>query len=164
MNKAGLALSQTRSAEATLADAWRRVSERQSAEHEWAYNGRRFHDECLGHIHALAEVAPRYGADVDDEEEDRQYFQGIAGRLRERVSEVVARRPASGLLLLRDQRTMFTLGYAASFHWIVLGQVAQAIRDQQLLTLVDRCHQDVLTQVKWVKSEIKASAPQVLCT
>jgi hypothetical protein len=162
MNKIGLAMSQTRAAEATLADAWLRVGERESIDHEWLYNARHFHTQCLGHIAQLAAFADTYGADVE-EKEDTEFFHSLMGRMRHKVAELVGRRPEAGLLLLRDQRLLFTLGYATSFHWIVLGQVAQVMRDPDLLTMVDQCHKDILTQVKWVKSEIKVAAPQVIC-
>jgi hypothetical protein len=162
MNKIGLAMSQTRAAEATLADAWLRVGERQSIDQEWFYNARHFHTQCLGHIDRLAGFAPKYGAEVE-EKEDSEFFHSLMGKMRHKMAEIVGRRPESGLLLLRDQRLVFTLGYATSFHWIVLGQVAQAMRDRDLLTMVDHCHKDILTQVKWIKSEIKVASPQVLC-
>lgn len=162
MNKIALAMSQTRTAESTLASAWLRVGERESIDQEWLYNARHFHTQCLGHIEQLAKIAPRYGAEID-EEEDSEFFHSVMGKMRHKVAEMVGRRPESGLLLLRDQRLVFTLGYATSFHWIVLGQVAQAMRDHELLTMVDHCHKDILTQVKWIKSEVKAASPQVIC-
>jgi hypothetical protein len=98
-----------------------------------------------------------------DAKSDRDFFHGVMGKARHRMAELVGRRPESGLLLLRDQRMMFTLAYATSFHWIVLGQVAQVMRDEDLLTMVDHNHKETLTQVKWVKSEVKVAAPQILC-
>jgi hypothetical protein len=162
MNKIGLAMSQTRTAEATLADAWLRVGERESIDHEWLYNARHFHTQCVGHIEQLAEFAGKYGAEVE-EKEDSEFFQSLMGKMRHKVAELVGARPEAGLLLLRDQRMIYTLGYATTFHWIVLGQVAQVMRDRDLLTMVDHCHKDILTQIKWVKSEIKMASPQVIC-
>ncbi|HEU5035348.1 MAG TPA: hypothetical protein VFT62_11430 [Mycobacteriales bacterium] len=162
MNKIGLALSQTRTAEASLASTWLRVGERESVDHEWLYNARHFHTQCLEHIEDLAKFAPKYGSDID-EKEDRDFYDGLMGKTRHKISEMIGRRPESGLLLLNDQRLVYTLCYAVSFHWTVLGQVAQAMRDRDLLTMVDHNHKDILTQVKWVKAEIKVSSPQVLC-
>ncbi|HWB67182.1 MAG TPA: hypothetical protein VG708_10185 [Mycobacteriales bacterium] len=163
MNKIGLALAQTRSAEATLADAWLRVGERQSVDQEWLYNGRHFRGQCLSHIDDLTRFAPKYDASVDSKE-DNEFFQRLKGKARHTVSMLIGRRPESGLVLMRDQRMLFTLGYATSFHWIVLGQVAQASRDHDLLTMVDHNHKEILTQIKWLKTEIKSVAPQVLCS
>lgn len=162
MNKIAVAFSQTRLAEATLADAWRRVGQRESADQEWLHNATRFSTQCKQHIEDLARFAPRYGTEVD-EKDDGEFFHGTMGKMRHKVSELVGRRPESGLLLLRDQRLVYTLGYATAFHWTVMGQIAQAMRDIDLLTMVDHNHKDILTQVKWVKSEVKAASPQVFC-
>lgn len=163
MNKIAIAFSQTRTAEAALADAWLRVGERQSADHEWFHNANRFNVQCKEHIEELARFAPRYGTHME-EKDDTEFFHGMMGKLRHKVSELVGRRPESGILLMRDQRLIFTLGYATGFHWMVMGQIAQAMRDDELLTMVDHNHKDILTQIKWVKSEIKAASPQVFCS
>jgi hypothetical protein len=42
-----------------------------------------------------------------------------------------------------------------SFHWIIAGQLAQATRDHELLTLVDELHRETLTQIKWLKTQVK---------
>jgi hypothetical protein len=162
MNKTAIPFKQTRAAEAALGDAWLRVGERQSADQEWIYQARHFHQQCLDHIERLAEFAPKYGTDVDLKQ-DGDRIHGLLGKTRHKISELVGRRPESGLLLMRDQRMLFTLAYATSFHWIVMGQVAQACRDADLLTMVSQCHKQTLTQVKWLKSEIKVASPQVFC-
>jgi hypothetical protein len=49
-----------------------------------------------------------------------------------------------------------------SFHWLIAGQLAQATRDHELLTLVDELHRETLTQIKWLKSHAKRASPQAL--
>ncbi|MFE9093311.1 hypothetical protein [Streptomyces sp. NPDC007264] len=49
-------------------------------------------------------------------------------------------------------------------HWILLGQVAQAVRDHRLLEDVTVLHKETLTQIKWLKTRPKDAAPQVLAT
>jgi hypothetical protein len=44
----------------------------------------------------------------------------------------------------------------------MLGQVAQALRDRELLSQVDALHRQVLTQIKWVKTKVKEATPQVV--
>jgi hypothetical protein len=162
MNKIRLALSQTRAAEVKLANEWLRVGQRESVDHEWLYNARHFRTQCLQHVESLVPFAERYGGSLRAPTE-REALHQVMGTVRHTVAVLAGRRPEAGLLLLRDERRLFTLGYAASFHWIVLGQVAQVLRDDELLTVVDRNHKDVLTQVKWVKSEVKVSVPQIVC-
>jgi hypothetical protein len=45
---------------------------------------------------------------------------------------------------------------------MVLGQIAQATRDAELLATVDLLHRETLTQIKWLKSQVKEAAPQAL--
>jgi hypothetical protein len=49
-----------------------------------------------------------------------------------------------------------------SFHWLVAGQLAQATRDEELLGLVDELHRETLTQIKWLKTQVKQASPQAL--
>jgi hypothetical protein len=46
--------------------------------------------------------------------------------------------------------------------WIVVGQAAQAARDQELLDLVDGSRADLVVQSKWIETQLRAAAPQVL--
>lgn len=64
--------------------------------------------------------------------------------------------------MLRDLRQLYTATEEVSFYWIVLGQVAQAKRDRELLELVDMLHRELLTQVKWIKTRVKEASPQIL--
>jgi hypothetical protein len=52
--------------------------------------------------------------------------------------------------------------FTVSFHWIIAGQLAQAKRDPELLALVDELHRETLTQIKWLKTQVKQASPQAL--
>jgi hypothetical protein len=82
--------------------------------------------------------------------------------LRHKVSEALGRRPESGLLLLRSLRQLYLQAQEVSFDWIVAGQLAQATRDQELLAVVDELHRETLTQIKWLKTQVKQASPQAL--
>lgn len=84
----------------------------------------------------------------------------IAG-IRRKTSELLGQRPEAGLLL-RDLRQLYLMAEEASIHWLVLGQVAQALPDQDLLEEVSVLHKQTLTQIKWLKTRIKETCPQVL--
>lgn len=60
--------------------------------------------------------------------------------LRHKLSQLLGRRPESGLLLLRSLRQLYLQAQEVSFHWIVAGQLAQAVRDGELLAAVDELH------------------------
>jgi hypothetical protein len=40
--------------------------------------------------------------------------------------------------------------------------LAQATRDHELLAVVDELHRETLTQIKWLKTQVKQSSPQAL--
>jgi hypothetical protein len=82
--------------------------------------------------------------------------------LREKASEALGRRPATGLLLLHDLRDLHLAAARNSLHWQMLAQAAQATRDERLLALVTDCHPQTLRQLRWTNTQIKILAPQVL--
>ncbi|MEU6331862.1 hypothetical protein ABZ851_32100 [Streptomyces sp. NPDC047049] len=48
-----------------------------------------------------------------------------------------------------------------SIHWIMLGQVAHALGDHDLLADVSTLHGENLTQTKWIKTRLKEATPQL---
>jgi hypothetical protein len=56
----------------------------------------------------------------------------------------------------------FLLASQASIDWTVLGQGTQAVKDGELLALVNECHTDQLRALKWATTRIKEAAPQTL--
>jgi hypothetical protein len=70
--------------------------------------------------------------------------------------------PADALGLLHDLRTLFLAAEECSITWVMLGQAAQATRDDELLQVVTKCHEQTENQVKWFVTKIKTASPQVL--
>lgn len=87
---------------------------------------------------------------------------GVLSGLREKAAEAVAQRPGTGLLLLRDLRELHLSAAENSLHWEMLAQAAQAMRDEDLLAMVSRCHPRTLRQMRWTNTMIKNLAPQIL--
>jgi hypothetical protein len=161
MNKAGLLIAELHDAETGLARACRRVAERQAADHGTHYPCRTLAQQADERARRLRDAARRYDRDLSAP----RHSEGVAaavGALREKSSELMGRRPSSGLLLLRDLRELFLTAQAANVHWILLGQAAQALRDAELLEDTTRMHKELLTAVKWVKTRMKEAAPQVV--
>lgn len=86
----------------------------------------------------------------------------VRDAVREKGSELVGRRPESGMLLLRDLRKIYMLASEASINWAILGQGAQAAKDRELLQATKECHPDTLRALKWANTKIKETSPQVL--
>jgi hypothetical protein len=46
--------------------------------------------------------------------------------------------------------------------WTMIGQAAQALRDTDLVEVVQDCQQQTATQLKWLRTRMKQAAPQAL--
>lgn len=156
--KLGMAIEQLAGAEQRLATELERAGERHRAEHDVHHLSATLAGISRAHVEALAPFGERYGVEVDGS----GGASAVLAAVREKASELSGRRPEAGLLLLRDLRELFLLASDASLGWTVLGQAAQAARDEDLLEVVSECHPDTLRQLKWVTTRIKQAAPQAL--
>jgi hypothetical protein len=161
MNKIGRALRELYEAEEELADEYVKVGERLAAEHEVWYGCKRFAQQCHLHAETLRGHAARFEQDLPPAD-DAEVGETTTAALRHKLSELLGRRPESGLLLLRSLRQLYLQAQEVSFHWIVAGQIAQAVRDGELLAAVDELHRETLTQIKWLKAQVKIASPQAL--
>jgi hypothetical protein len=163
MNKTGLLLSELHEAETDLAAEYRAVADRQAADHGTHYPCLTLAQQCDTHAARVREMADHYAKDISEPHQSHPVA-AAAGAIRQKASELVGRHPQSGLLLLRDLRELYLKAQAVSVHWILLGQLAQAVRDPGLLDEVTALHKETLTQIKWLKTRLKDAAPQVLAT
>jgi hypothetical protein len=67
-----------------------------------------------------------------------------------------------GARLLSDLTHLYVLAQACWIDGTVVRQAALAARDEELLAAVDGCLEETSAQVKWLRTRIKAVAPQVL--
>ena len=160
--KIGLAIKQARSAERRLAEELRRVGERHKTDHEIYHLTRTLADISRRNAEELSRFQERYPLSGGSAGGEGRKGPGLLGSLREKGSELVGRRPESGLLLLRDLRTLYALASEASINWVILGQGAQAAKDPELLQATKDCHPDTLRTLKWANTMIKVVSPQVL--
>jgi hypothetical protein len=161
--KLGLALRALHHAETELAEDYGRVAERHAAEHDVHHLCRSLAKQCESHAERLRPAVARYADDPGDAESGRG-LTDVLDLLRRRASELVGRQPPAGLLLLRDLRELFLSAEGCSITWVMVGQAAQAARDDELLELVRACHEETELQVKWLVTRIKEAAPQALVT
>jgi hypothetical protein len=161
VNKIGSALEELYRAEEELADEYVKVGERLAAEHAVWYECKRFAQQCHAHAEAIRPFADLHQQQLPPAD-DSEVGETTTAALRHKLSELLGRRPESGLLLLRSLRQLYLQAQDVSFQWILAGQVAQATRDPELLALVDELHRETLTQIKWLKSHVKQAAPQAL--
>jgi len=155
-----MAIEHVAKAERELADELQAVGERHSTDHDVFHLTRTLAKRERANLHALAQHAGRYGADIGGE--GNGSGPGIMATAREKSAELLGRRPEPGLLLLRDLRELHLLAAGASVDWVALAQGAQAAKDTELLETVTACHNETLRTLKWTTYRLKEVAPQVL--
>lgn len=161
MNKLGLLLGELHQAETGLAAEFRKVADRQAADHGTSSVCRTLAEQCDRHTERIHDLAGRFGRDLSGPGPPGPVA-SAAGALRQWASEKIGRHPEAGLLLLRDLRQLYLTAQAVDVHWVVLGQAAQALRDRELLRAVTDMRQETATQTAWVSTRLKEAAPQVL--
>jgi hypothetical protein len=162
MNKIGALFEELHDAETALHDQLRVVGERHAADHDIWHMCHQLAEQSAARAEQVRQIAPKFQT-VIDAPSDNESLHAVAATLRHKASEMLGRQPEGGLLLLRDLRALFRDGQEVNVLWLIVGQVSQTIRDDDLLDVVTPVHKQVLTQIKWLKTHIKELAPQALC-
>jgi hypothetical protein len=161
VNKIGSFIEELHDAELGLAGHYRKVGERHAVEHELWYGCHTLAEQCEGRAAELRRVAGRYGERISDPH-DSELLRSVMAHVRHAGANLTGRAASTGLLMLRDLRHLYTAAEEVNFYWIILGQVAQAKRDRELLEMVDMLHRQLVTQIKWLKTRVKEASPQIL--
>jgi erythromycin esterase-like protein len=163
MNKMGMLIDQLHDAEMSLSDDYRKIGERHAAEHDLWHNCHTFARQCAARARQLRQTAEHYGKDIGEPHEIES-VRRLAAQARRAVANLVGRRPTTALLMLRDLRELYVTAEEANLLWVMLGQAAQAARDAELLETVEVLHRQIISQIKWLKTQVKESTPQVILT
>ncbi|MCK7624386.1 hypothetical protein MUU72_14955 [Streptomyces sp. RS10V-4] len=161
MNKTGALLRELHDAETDLAKTYRSVADRQAADAGTHYPARTVAEQCDRHAERIRAWAERFDVRIHAPG-TAEPLAAVRDALRHTAAEVRGDRPTPGLALLHDLCLLHEKAQAASIHWVVLGQVAQALRDRELLESGTACHDETLTQIKWITTRIKDVAPQAV--
>lgn len=156
-----LVLREVHDGEAELEKQLHVVAARHRTDHEVRHVAVDLARWSLQNRRALAPFAERYGSHLADDQEPSTPSAALGG-LRERSAELLGRRTAPGLLLLRDLRELYLMASGNSVLWTMLGQGAQASRSSDLLEVVTACHGRTVRQAVWCNAMVKALSPQAL--
>jgi hypothetical protein len=159
--KIGQALKQLHEAERALAEDFRTIGERHAADQDVYGVCNTLAEQCERHVEQLRPQARRYWTDLREDGEPGAW-QDLFDMVRHRDYEVIGRPTESGLVLLRDLRQLFLTADDTSIRWVIIGEAAQAARDQELLDVMRECHAETEAQVEWLTSRIKLAARQAL--
>jgi hypothetical protein len=128
-------LGELRGLEEHLATAYIEAADRHAAEHDVQHQAHAFAKQCATHAELLGDHESQNAANATEQ---------LAGDL------------------LHDLRVLLLSAERVSITWVIAGQAAQALRDENLLSTVRTCHLETELQVKWLTTRIKAAAPQAL--
>lgn len=159
MNRINALLHDLHDSEAGLAGLLLHVADRHRADHEVFHVARDLAGWSADHLRELTRIGHERGLDLDPEPPDPDT---LLARVRQKAGALLGRRSEVGLLLLVDLREVHVRAAGVSVDWVMLGQVAQSLRDQELLDLTSRCHPETLRQLRWANATIKVSASQIL--
>lgn len=132
-----------------LAEAYREIAEEHPGEADLGSLLPMFGRDLDGHVRDLAPFAERYDGSSTDEPErlHRDLFEG-------------ARSGALGLL--RDLHDLLLMATECEITWTLLAQGAQGARDADLLDLAHEAGPQLTVQLAWLRTRMKAEAPQAL--
>lgn len=160
--KIGRELRALSSAEEDLARELRAVAGRQSAEHEVYFGALSLAGQCIARAGRVAALADRYGTQIPVKVEEPGVWESLLIKAQREVSEAVGRQRVSGLVLLRDLRKLHLQAMEVDFHWTLAGQIAQAVRDPELLAGCLEMHEQATTAAKWILTQVKVHSPAIL--
>ena len=136
-------------AQVDLAAAYREVGRGHADEPDVLHICENLARDCDGHAERLKPFADRYGEEAP-EEPDRlhaELFGGVRG---------------GPIGLLRDLHDLYLMAALCDMAWTLIGQAAQGLRDEELLAVVQGCEHETATQMRWLRTRMKQSAPQAL--
>jgi hypothetical protein len=160
-NKIPMALEELHRSENDLAGELLQASDRHKVDHEIFYVGRDLARWSQQHVRELARVGKDYGLDLDPEPEDDTT---IVARMRQKGAELLGRHHDPALLLLRDLREIHRKAAGVSLDWEILAQTAQALKDEELLSVTKQCHPQTLRQLRWANASLKVNSAQIMVT
>lgn len=132
-----------------LADAFDEVARAHRDEVDVAVQCGRLARQSRTHAERLRPFAERYGEEPDDEPER------LHGELFRGTRE-------GSLALLRDLQDLYLMASECDICWTMIGQAAQGVRDLELLDVVSGCEGETSVQIAWLRTRMKAAAPQAL--
>lgn len=136
-------------AQRDLAEAFDEVGSAHQAEFDVAIQCHRLATQCREHASRLKPFAEDYGEASDDEPDRLQsdLFSGVR---------------QGSLALLRDLQDLYLMACECDVCWTLIGQAAQGIRDEELITTVEECEGETSVQISWLRTRMKEAAPQAL--
>jgi hypothetical protein len=157
------ALEHLHSTMAGLTDDLRTTAERHATEHDVYHVGLMLSQRYEHLADRLSSFVQSYGERVVDTDVPES-LRAFAGRMRRATADLLGRSEKAGLVLLRDLRELYVEAEEAEIDWTIVRQGALAARDRDLADLAAEGISETERIVRWLKTRVKETAPQVLVT
>ena len=136
-------------AQVDLAAAYREVGHAHADEPDVFHICENLARDCDGHAERVEPFVDRYGEEAP-QAPDRLHADLFSGT-------------RSGPLgLLRDLHDLYLMAAQCDMAWTLVGQAARGLRDEALVAVVQSCEGETATQMRWLRTRMKQSAPQAL--
>jgi hypothetical protein len=155
-----LALAELQRSERRLAHNLRTVAARHHNDYDVSHLACDLAGWSYEHVASLTDQGRRCDRGLRLESRPRRLV--MSGRLQERLSDRLRRRPQSSLSLPADLRRVHRIAARVSLDWELLAQAAQATKDGDLLAITSRCHPQTLRQMRWANAMLEELTPQAL--
>jgi hypothetical protein len=136
-------------AQTRLGDALDRVATAHADEPDILHLCRRLARQCRDHAARLRPFVEAYADQAPPEPTNLH-------------SDVFGGPRKGGVGLLRDLQDLYVMAAECDICWTVVGQAAQGARDEGLLKVVQACEGETAAQLSWLRTRMKAAAPQAL--
>jgi hypothetical protein len=136
-----------------------RVADEHRADHEVYYVGRDLAEWSARHVREIAAIAGSFGQELDPSPDGSP---SVVDQARRWMSERSARSSEMELVMVRDLREIYLRASSVLTDWEMIGQAAQAIVHDDLLSLATKCQAETKRQATWANSKIKESSTQAL--
>lgn len=157
----GRALAYVHGEELDLADAYRAVADKHAEELDLAHTCRRFAEQCERRAEGLRPFVEKYGAHAGGTL-SRRIRGEVLGGARRLAGKVLFRSGVSGTELLIDLRRLYGVAHGSAIDWLLLGEAGHAAHDSALRDHAGSARPEKEVQIRWIKTRLRQSAPQVL--
>ncbi|RWR18242.1 hypothetical protein D8Y23_10100 [Microbacterium enclense] len=135
--------------EEVLAQSFRQLADGHGDEPDVFHLCHTLAKQCDEHGRRLGPVVERYG-ETPDAEPERFH------------ADAMSESRSGPLGLLRDLQDLHALVGFVDTTWTVVKQAALALRDEELLAIIDDCERQTKLQQDWLSTRLKQAAPQAL--
>ncbi|MER6051514.1 hypothetical protein ABT168_29410 [Streptomyces sp. NPDC001793] len=162
MNRPGALLRELHDAVTDLAKTCRSVAERQAADCGTYHPAHTVAAQCDRHAERVRAWGERFEVRLHAPTTAPEPLSAVRDAVRHTSAALRGDRREAGLALLHDLCHLHEKAQRVHIRWVMLGQVARALRECELLAEASALHDENRTQIKWITTRIREATPQAV--